>query len=68
MTGASGASPAQYVTTTTAGPVRVTAGSSALLTAEEREFYAMRWRVLMLELRFIADRMGWADRLPSKRI
>lgn len=66
---ASGASPAQYVTTaTTAGPVLVTAGSSAILTPEEREYYAMRWRVLMLELRFIADRLGWADRLPSKRI
>ncbi len=59
--------PSFSVTSVTAGSggVTVTTGSG-LIDPETREYYVMRWRVCMTELRFLADRLGWADRLPSK--
>jgi len=43
----------------------VTMPGPAGLTPEEREYYTVRWRALLLELRFIAGRMGWEDRLHT---
>ena len=65
------AASAGIIITSTAGDAAVSvspAGNTQPLTPEEREYYAMRWRVLLLELRFIADRMGWTDRLPTRKI
>ena len=58
--------PPSFSTTLTAGSTVTETTGSALLTPEEAEYYKMRWRVCMTELRFLADRLGWADRLPSK--
>lgn len=41
------------------------AGSPGL-TPQEREYALMRWRVLMTELHYWADQLGWQGRLPQK--
>lgn len=60
--------PNQPPNVTSTAPAVITAGSTPLLTEEEREYYTIRWRVLLLELRYLADKLGWADRLPTKKI
>ncbi len=59
--------PPNVSTTAGSGAAIVPAVGPAGLTPEEREYYAVRWRALLLELRFIAGRMGWEDRLPSRQ-
>ena len=55
------------VTTSGSVAAAVTSGS-AVLSAEDHEYYVMRWRVCMTELRFLAGRLGWNDRLPPKGV